>query len=984
MISLFVLQSLSAQEISLGAGSYNLTPPVINGHTPKVPRNSSNQNTYPKVSPNFNQPIQTNDWWSSLIYKYYQNNTFLWEIHSWKLYAHPLAFVANRYGLDVQYPTNTIVENYYSMTDAKYQNAFSVQDFTIGVNGMDLGVTDTTKVDAYGDWHVTPYWADGSGKTMKATIAHGSPYVYVEKSGEAEAYIRFFYNPSINHNLGNIIGITVQGHHYGIFAPTGSTWNTNDTYEHDENAFVANSPNLNSRKAYTSTLNGKDYFSIALLPDATLNTLQDYAQYAFAFIDDTKVLWNYSEDNATLKTTYTSSTIVKEGTESQTLQALYPHQWKNTGLGNINTSYTYSSPRGEMKVHKGNSFSTALINPGIIPTVPSVLDTNATTELYAAIDHEMNALNAYNTNQDTYRYGKRLARQSDLVFVADQVGHTVARDHFISGLKTELEDWFDAPSGESNYGYFYYDSNWNTLIGYPANYGTDTQVNDHHFHYGYFIKAAATIAQFDPNWAADHQWGSMIQLLIKDVSNWDRNDTQFPFLRTYDPYAGHSWANGHANFHFGNEQESSSEAMNYAAWVYLFGLNTNNDEIRDLGIFLYLNEAEAIKKYWFDEDGDVFPSDYDYISATRVWGNGADKVLGSSFELESEYQLGINTCPIQGPLLYLGTNLSMVENNHLEAANQGDGIGDLWEDIMWGHQAIYDPTSALSDYNAHTTNGFYNDNLPGIPTVTNIYNPFSHSGLAPSQIYYWLNNLNTLGTLRSDITADYSSALVFQNGTDLFYVINNPSNNPMIVTFSDGQKVNAPAETIHVWEGSTLPPSIKPSFSAIFNNGPRLVLALRLVDQKNYSHYEIEKLNKEQDFILLQSVFEEDLVTGSFHLLDPNPLKGWNIYRVKYYHIDGSISYSDTEKVWVRKNNIQVQITPNPVEKNKSIQIEITHTTDQEFDISFFHISGKMIYQKTISNDIFSLDTSNLEAGIYCIYITSKSGNISQEKIIIF
>ncbi len=46
-------------------------------------------------------------------------------------------------------------------------------------------------------------------------------------------------------------------------------------------------------------------------------------------------------------------------------------------------------------------------------------------------------------------------------------------------------------------------SNWGTLIGYPASYGSDQELNDHHFHYGYFIAAAATLAKFDPTWAAD-------------------------------------------------------------------------------------------------------------------------------------------------------------------------------------------------------------------------------------------------------------------------------------------------------------------------------------------------------------------------------------------------------------------------------------------------------------------------------------------------
>ena len=57
----------------------------------------------------------------------------------------------------------------------------------------------------------------------------------------------------------------------------------------------------------------------------------------------------------------------------------------------------------------------------------------------------------------------------------------------------------------------------------------------------------------------------MVLLLIRDIASPDRDDPLFPFLRTFDPYAGHSWASGTALFGSGNNQESSSEAMN--AWT---------------------------------------------------------------------------------------------------------------------------------------------------------------------------------------------------------------------------------------------------------------------------------------------------------------------------------------------------------------------------------------------------------------------------------
>ena len=49
-------------------------------------------------------------------------------------------------------------------------------------------------------------------------------------------------------------------------------------------------------------------------------------------------------------------------------------------------------------------------------------------------------------------------------------------------MKGTLEAWL-TPGGST---FFAYDDVWGTLIGYPASYGSDTELNDHHFHYGYF------------------------------------------------------------------------------------------------------------------------------------------------------------------------------------------------------------------------------------------------------------------------------------------------------------------------------------------------------------------------------------------------------------------------------------------------------------------------------------------------------------------
>ena len=79
------------------------------------------------------------------------------------------------------------------------------------------------------------------------------------------------------------------------------------------------------------------------------------------------------------------------------------------------------------------------------------------------------------------------------------------------------------------------------MLGFDVSYDSDA-FNDHHFHYGYFTYAAALLCMEDAAFAAEY--GEALTLIAKDYANWERTDTRFPFMRTIDPWCGHSWAGG--------------------------------------------------------------------------------------------------------------------------------------------------------------------------------------------------------------------------------------------------------------------------------------------------------------------------------------------------------------------------------------------------------------------------------------------------------
>jgi endo-1,3(4)-beta-glucanase len=96
--------------------------------------------------------------------------------------------------------------------------------------------------------------------------------------------------------------------------------------------------------------------------------------------------------------------------------------------------------------------------------------------------------------------------------------------------------------------------------------------NDHHFHYGYHIYAAAVVAHFDERWGQENY--ERVLLLIRDFANPSSTlDRAFPVFRNKDWYFGSSWASGITRpiFPNGMNQESSSEAIAAYEAVALFG-----------------------------------------------------------------------------------------------------------------------------------------------------------------------------------------------------------------------------------------------------------------------------------------------------------------------------------------------------------------------------------------------------------------------------
>ena len=339
------------------------------------------------------------------------------------------------------------------------------------------------------------------------------------------------------------------------------------------------------------------------------------------------------------------------------------------------------------------------------------------------------------------------------------------------------------------------------MIGYPAGHGQDYNVNDHHFHWGYFIHAAAFIEQYNPGWAND--WGEMINHLIRDAASNDRNDSLFPFLRSFSPFAGHCWANGFATFPQGNDQESSSESMQFNTSLIHWGTITGNDDIRDLGIYLYTTEQTAIEEYWFDVYERNFSSNYPYGLVSRVWGNSYDNGTFWTNDIAASY--GIEMYPIHGGSFYLSKNLNYVNDLWTEITNNtgilfNEQNPNLWHDVFWQYLSFINPSLAIDLYDSNPDRNL-------------------KFGISDAQTYHWIHSMNALGELRSDVSSNYPIALSFTKDGENTYVAHNYSNSPITVLFSDGYELDVEPRSMKTNKDSQLYGSISTEFNQAFQYG---------------------------------------------------------------------------------------------------------------------------------------------------------------------
>ena len=495
----------------------------------------------------------------------------------------------------------------------------------------------------WGDWNVSwrmPQKGDG-GQYMDVTSVQGEPYQWFEYHDETprittESGATFTDGdgqPIAFPFTGNSFEVRQSGHVFGVHAADGTTFTLTG----------------NTIDATTGT-----WLAVSAVPKSGL-TLAQLQQHAGAIPRDTRMDYSYDSAKGLVHERWKVTTDLLQGSDHSVVQGWLQHQYEDGTTNFSLTGAEYATPRGTMKTAVGgDDWTIDYPFEGMTPI--------AGTPKGAASDPVLQKyLSDYSTmptcTGDTYWQGKCLEQLAEYMTVAKQIGDTDYAAKMQATLETSLTDWYTYTTGEKQDFFARYPT-WGALVGFADSYGSG-QLNDQHFHYGYFAVATALLGAVDPAWVKRYE--GMATLVTKEYANWDRDDDAFPHLRTFGVWAGHSNAAGVSSPQ-GQNQESSSEAIQSEAGLFLLGTVLGNEDMQATGAMEYVNERLAVRDYYqnvhgnpdsatYDGNG-AFPSQYQHPQAGMLqdWG----QAWSTYFDGDAAWKGGIQWMPTAPWFDYFG------------------------------------------------------------------------------------------------------------------------------------------------------------------------------------------------------------------------------------------------------------------------------------------------------------------------------------------
>ncbi len=591
----------------------------------------------------------TNQWWTSLLTKPDQ-----------PVWVQPVAvrFGAAGMALSVRPPT---ASNNAVITPFEASLTMQVK-------------RDSTAVAQWGDFHVVVNTMAQNRPTSTVTLAQGSPAVWVEMRATGPIGLQLPVGGDVR-AAGKServeIGGKVTTSNLRVELRDGLGWNLVTTAE---------TVWTRSADGVVASFDDGEVLGVVARPVNAASGWDSAAQRTGSNpVVDTVSEWRINNNEVRQRLVW------KRRSPGAGLVGLRPHHVLGRRGSKPSTLGSFETARGPIAVESATSVEWAAPLNDIVLNVPDVaLTTAERTDVVASLSDEVAALPTWRTSlpAGSYTGPKRLGRLATLVDVARRFDPDGSAPILTAELATATQDWLTY-SGAGDARWLGYDERWGGLLASTPEFGHE-DYNDHHFQYGYLIQAAASLAEGSSELGAAMR--PMLNLIAADIGLGLCTDGFAP-LRAMNPYEGHSYASGFAQFADGNNQESSSEAV-HAWWSLMkWSAATGQTELTARALAFYAIEAATARTYWLGE-GLERPAGYNHQVAGIVWGAKVD--FATFFDARPASVVGIQLLPFTFGSLYRS-------NGRAAAQRYVDGSrdsGEHWRDLLLLDLAIHDPDRA--------------------------------------------------------------------------------------------------------------------------------------------------------------------------------------------------------------------------------------------------------------------------------------------------
>ncbi len=572
-------------------------------------------------------PLRTNTWFSSLFFQF----------PTAPLFVFPGSYQLNERGLSVSDSNALGTEN----------TIFGSFDPLCDIAGP-LPLTGV-KVERYGDWDIVARVISKEGAAWSAHFIQGSPVVNI---GDFSEPLSFSCKPGIE--VSNYRSDT-------LLARQG-----------DQPVFLVQAESPIAESGGLRSATGK--YRIIQVPKETAQPLDFFLDLPWVTILDTQ--YATSDRDGFLHTQLVTVT----GDDEPILMTLWPHhrlggaEIRGEQLGSYSTVY------GRLDLQLSNRIDIETAKPKLVTGFSPVSGQKSVEEIRSAVKEDTARYLSETIPGGVYFRGTWLGGLASVIQLAEAYGmdeeERVLLDLLERQLRSSLVD-------------FAYSEEKKMFIASKNSEFGNEKGNDHHFHYGYYLRSAAVL--FDARPAAGDDLKAILDEMALDIANSDRSSERYPFLRHFSPYAGHSWADGEALFQDGNNQESSSEAMNAWYGLYLWGKSTDNSRLTKIATGLYTNELLGLRSYWFGE-GNPFPTGFEHPLVSLVWGGKRD--YATWFSGDPMHIQGIQWLPITPASEYLGTLPNQPERMRDLGLDPSAAADHEWGDLYIAYLSSFDPVEA--------------------------------------------------------------------------------------------------------------------------------------------------------------------------------------------------------------------------------------------------------------------------------------------------